>query len=74
MDQLSALIPNLQDMSKEELDKRLEDIRAGRRTGYAPPKRKSKTKQVLPILQGIDEDAAAKILEELLKGMEETGE
>lgn len=74
MNQLSNLLPDLKEMSKEDLQKRLDDLRLGRRSGYAPPQRKSKGKQVLPILQGIDQETAAKILEEMLKNMEDTGE
>jgi len=67
------MLADLSKMSTDELKDRLKKLRAERVARYTAPRTKARKKRdddVLPSLQGVDADIAAKILEELLKGEE----
>ena len=58
---------NLSVMSKSELENRLKNIRADRRTAYAPPQKKKG--KVDPKFADLSPEIAAKILAELAEGL-----
>jgi len=64
-------------LSKEQINERLTAIRQGRKTGYMIPKKKIssiKKEIMLPGLEGVDDQIAAKILAELAEMLETSSE
>ena len=58
---------NLSQMSKSELEDRLKNLRAKRRTAYTPPQKKKG--RVDPKFANLSPEIAAKILAELAAGL-----
>ena len=57
---------DLRNLTKEQLEERLKALRDQRRASYAAPKRKiSAKREMLPGLEGVDDQIAAKILADL---------
>ena len=62
---------NFKDLTKEQLQARLADLRSQRKLGYTAPKKKiSKAKDTIPGLENMDNQIAMKILAELTAMME----
>ena len=64
-------------LSKEQITERLAALRQGRKTGYTIPKKKIssvKKEAMLPGLEGVDDQIAAKILAELAEILEASSE
>lgn len=61
-------IVNVQDLSEDQLREMLEDIRLKRTTSFQrKPRKASKKNDLPPLLQGLDEETAAKLVAELKK-------
>uniref|UniRef100_A0A6M3LZL4 Uncharacterized protein n=1 Tax=viral metagenome TaxID=1070528 RepID=A0A6M3LZL4_9ZZZZ len=57
---------NIEQMSDEELSSLLVELRANRKSGYGIQKRSKRKDSVPKLFANLDEDMAARILEELL--------